>query len=359
LDQSDESIHEILFGLTRVRFNKLDLNLLVALDAMLELQSISRAAERLHMSQSSMSNALARLREYFEDDLLVQVGRKMELTARAATLRDAVRDVLLRVDTTITAQPRFDPAQSDREFRISVSDYTMVTLMPHLLALASAQSKTVRFQLLPQVGQPELALERGESDLLVVPKAYCSPDHPLETLFEEHFCCAVWRGSRLATSELSFDVYAAAGHVVMQPPGDARPAFESWFMQRFGLARRIDVTTFSFASAPALVVGTDRVATVHRRLARQLAQSLPIVLLPLPVPMQPMEQAMQWHKYRSTDPGLSWLRGLLLAAVDRMDAGEPRSTSTANPLPAQRNASAPDLRVSTTDGNGADQSTGS
>jgi DNA-binding transcriptional LysR family regulator len=304
-----------------MRFNKLDLNLLVALDAMLELQSISRAAERLHMSQSSMSNALARLREYFEDELLVQVGRKMELTARADSLREAVHDVLLRVDTTITAQPRFDPAQSDREFRISLSDYTMTTLMPHLLALAGAQSKTVRFQLLPQVGQPELALERGEADLLVVPKAYCSPDHPLETLFDEHFNCAIWRDSRLAATELTFDVYVGSGHVVMQPPGDARPAFESWFMQRFGVARRVDVTTFSFVAAPGLVVGTDRIATVHSRLARQTALGLPIVLRPLPLPMPPMQQAMQWHKYRSTDPGLLWLRGLMLAAVARMDAG--------------------------------------
>ena len=305
-----------------MRFNKLDLNLLVALDAMLDLQSISRAAERLHMSQSSMSNALARLRDYFEDDLLVQVGRKMQLTARAETLRDAVHDILLRVDTTITAQPRFDPAQSDREFRISVSDYTMVTLAPHLLALAGAQSKTVRFSLLPQVGQPELALERGAADLLVVPKDYCSPDHPLDTLFEETFCCAVWRGSRLAGAALTVDAYAAAGHVAMQPPGDARPAFESWFMQRFGLQRRVDVSTFSFVGAPALVVGTDRIATVHARLARQAAIGLPIVLLPLPLPMPAMEQAMQWHKYRSTDPGLLWLRGLMRAAVDRMDAAD-------------------------------------
>jgi LysR family nod box-dependent transcriptional activator len=321
LDQSKQSILEILFGLTRtMRFNKLDLNLLVALDAMLELQNISRAAERLHMSQSSMSNALARLREYFEDDLLVQVGRRMELTARAETLREAVRDVLMRVGTTITAQPRFDPAQSDREFQISVSDYSMACLMPHLLALASEQSQKVRFKLLPQVGQPERALERGEADLLVVPKAYCSPDHPLEMLFEETFCCALWQGGRLAAAELTLDVYAAAGHVVMQPSGDARPAFESWFMQRFGVARRVEVTTFSFVAAPALVVGTDRIATVHGRLARQAAQGLPIVLRPLPLPMPPMEQAMQWHKYRSTDPGLLWLRGLMLAAVVRMDA---------------------------------------
>ena len=90
----------------RMRFNKLDLNLLVALDAMLAERSISKAAERLHLSQSAMSNALARLRDYFDDELLVQVGRKLELTPRAETLKESVRDVLVRVDSAILAQPR-------------------------------------------------------------------------------------------------------------------------------------------------------------------------------------------------------------------------------------------------------------
>jgi DNA-binding transcriptional LysR family regulator len=92
-----------------MRFNKLDLNLLVALDALFRLRSVSRAAEQLHMSQSALSSSLARLREYFDDELLVQVGRQMELTPRAEVLREAVRDVLVRVDTTITAMPSLTP----------------------------------------------------------------------------------------------------------------------------------------------------------------------------------------------------------------------------------------------------------
>jgi LysR family nod box-dependent transcriptional activator len=302
-----------------MRFNKLDLNLLVALDAMLKERSISRAAEKLHVSQPAMSSALSRLREYFNDELLVQVGRKMEPTPRAQVLQEAVRDVLVRVDTTIAAQPEFDPATAEREFRLFVSDYTLDVLMPHVLALAGEQAPAVRFQLLSQVDQPQRSLERGEADLLVIPKSYCSPEHPQERLFNEEFCCIVWDRSRWFGRTLSFEDYVSAGHVVMQPSG-GQPAFESWFMQRYGISRRIEVTTYSFTSAPRLVVGTQRIATVHMRLAQQVQQSLPLQALTLPVPVPPMEQSMQWHKYRTQDPGLMWLRGLLHQAVQLMDA---------------------------------------
>ncbi len=302
-----------------MHFNKLDLNLLVALDAMLAERGISRAAERLHMSQSAMSNALARLRDYFDDELLVQVGRKMELTPRAESLLEPVREVLVRVDTTIAARPLFEPAKSDREFRIFISDYTMMTLMPHLLVLAHEQASNVRFEFLPQTDNPQRALERGEADLLLIPKGYCSPDHPIEPLFEEEFCCAVWSDSALAKKDLTFDAYVAAGHVVMQPPGGAK-SFEAWFMERFGMTRRVEVTTFSFASAPHLVVGTERIATVHGRMGLLARKSLPLKLFPPPVPMPKMEQVVQWHKYRTQDPGLIWLREVLRRAVLRMDA---------------------------------------
>jgi DNA-binding transcriptional LysR family regulator len=310
-----------------MRFNKLDLNLLVALDALFRLRSVSRAAEQLHMSQSALSSSLARLREYFDDELLVQVGRNMELTPRAEVLREAVRDVLVRVDTTITAMPSFDATQSDREFRIFVSDFTMAVLMPHFFALAQEQGSTVRFQLMPQTRQPQRTLEQGDGDLLVVPHDYCSTDHPDEKLFEEEFCCVVWDQSRIARNGLTMESYAEAGHVVMQPPGMDR-SFEYRFMQETGIQRKVEVNTYSFLAAAYLVVGTERIATVHRRLALQVSRGLPLKILPLPMPMKRMTQSMQWHKYRTQDPGLLWLRGLLKQAVVRMDADIGRADST-------------------------------
>ena len=120
-----------------MRFNKLDLNLLVALDHLLNLRSVSEAAARMNMTQPAMSNALLRLREYFDDDLLVKIGRRMELTPRAESLKDAVRDVLVRVEWTIATTADFNPAQSDRQFNVLVSDYTLATLVAEGLGALS------------------------------------------------------------------------------------------------------------------------------------------------------------------------------------------------------------------------------
>ncbi|MBK8107656.1 MAG: LysR family transcriptional regulator [Betaproteobacteria bacterium] len=304
-----------------MRFNRLDLNLLVALDALLTERSITKASERLNLSQSATSNALARLREYFDDELLVQVGRRMEPTPRAEGLRDAVRDVLVRVDATIAIQPEFDPSKSDRIFRIFVSDYTQMVFAPHLLALAHEERCAARFEFLPQVSHPERSLERGEADLLIIPRGFLSPEHPEETLYSEEFVCVVWRHGSLAQGELSFERYLAAGHVVMQPQGGGGgDSFEAWFVKRYGVTRRVAVTSYGFSALPAMVVGTEFIATVHARLAHALQPALPIELRQPPLPITAMEQGLQWHKYRTQDPGLVWLRGLLRRAVARMDA---------------------------------------
>lgn len=303
-----------------MRFNRLDLNLLVALDALLTECSITKAAERLNLSPSATSNALARLREYFDDELLVQVGRRMEPTPRAQGLQEAVRDVLVRVDSAIAIQPEFEPSKSDRVFHIFVSDYTQLVFVPHLLALAHAERCTARFEFLPQVSTPHRSLERGEADLLIIPRHFLSLDHPEEVLYVEDFVCVVWRNGALARGEFTFERYLAAGHVVMQPPGGTGDSFETWFVKRYGVTRRVAVTSYGFAALPAMVVGTDLVATVHARLARTMQAAWPIEIRPPPLPITPMEQGLQWHKYRTQDPGLVWLRGLLRRAVARMDA---------------------------------------
>jgi DNA-binding transcriptional LysR family regulator len=302
-----------------VRFKKLDLNLLVALDVLLKERSVSRAAEVLNLSASAMSNALARLREYFDDELLVQIGRKMELTPRAEGLHPAVRDVLLRIDSTIADQPVFDPRGSDRVFRIFASDYTQLVLVPALLAVAAKAQSTVRFEFLPQVSAPHRQLERGEADLLIIPTGFMSPDHPRELIYHEDFVCLVSRDSAIAQGELNFDRYVNAGHVVMQPAGGQADAFEGWFLKRYGVTRRVAVSTYSFVTLPAMVAGTEYVATVHARLAKRMVRTFPLEIRPTPVPFERMEQSVQWHKFRTNDPGLVWLRGMLAQAAPHID----------------------------------------
>ena len=308
-----------------MRFNRLDLNLLVALDALLTERNISRAAEKVHLSQSTMSHALGRLREHFKDDLLVQVGRKMELTPRAETLRDPIRDVLVQISITVDTPVEFDPSRSDREFVLHVSDYSMEVLLPHVFALAGAQGSKSTFRLLPQSGPVATrALERGEVDVLLTPEGYCSPDHPSEALFQEEFVAVVWRESRIATVELTMDRYINAQHVVMEPIGFGQQAYDGWMMQRYGISRHVSVTTYSFSVLPHMVVGTEMIATLHTRLARHAARALPVKILPLPLEVPPLVQAVQWHKHRSNDPALIWLRNLLKQATARMDGETPQ-----------------------------------
>ena len=296
-----------------LRFNKLDLNLLVALDHLLHLRSVSGAAERMSMTQSAMSNALFRLREYFEDELLVKIGRRMELTPRAESLKDPVRDVLVRVEWTVAATSQFDPARSERQFNILVSDYSLATLIPRVLALCAKVSDTVRFNFLHQVEAPERLLDRGDLDLLIVPSEFCSKRHPSEVIFEEEFLGIVWSEGKLARARLTRRDFLAASHVVMQPPGGAQ-SLETVFFKRHDVVRRNDVTTYSFTTIPQLVVGTERIATIHGRLARHAQSTLPIKIIELPFRLPRMKQAVQWHKYRSQDAGLIWLRGLIREA---------------------------------------------
>ncbi|SDR54763.1 transcriptional regulator, LysR family [Paraburkholderia fungorum] len=309
-----------------MRFNKLDLNLLVALDALLSERSISRAAERVNLSQSAMSNALARLRDYFGDDLLIQVGRKMELTARGEGLADPVRDVLVRVEANISTQPAFLPAESTRVFRLLVSDYTVSTLMPYVLTRVYEAAPGIRIDLRPQVAHPERALERADADMLIIPKEYCSSAHPAEVLLEEDFCCVLWKEAPLAGGLLTREDYLGAGHIVVLP-AQGQPAVEDGFIKQLGVTRRVDVTTFSFASPAQMVVGTHRIATMHRRLARQAQRCEPIVIRDVPLPMPVMKQTVQWHTHRTSDAGLRWLREILKESVIAMD----RSTASEHP----------------------------
>lgn len=293
-----------------MRYNKLDLNLLVALDHLLHLRSVSGAAARMSMTQSAMSNALLRLRQYFDDDLLVKVGRRLELTPRGDALKDAVRDVLVRIEWTVATKSQFDPAQSDREFNILVSDYTLATLAPKILARCQEVARNVRFNFLFQYDVPERLLDRGDVDLLIIPIEYCSRRHPSEVFLEEEYVGVVWKHGKFAQRKLSRREFADASHIVMQAAGGTQSLETLYFKQR-GITRRVEVTSFSFSTIPFLVINTDRIATVHGRLARQLETTVPIKIVELPIRLPHMREAMQWHKYRSQDEGLIWLRGLI------------------------------------------------
>lgn len=296
-----------------MRFNKLDLNLLVALDALLAERNISRAGERLHLSQPAMSNALARLREYFGDELLAAQGRQMVLTPRAVSLIEPVREVLMRIDSTITNPPVFDPAKATRTFVLLLSDFTTAVFVPAMLEALYKEARGIGIELRMLSDRPIEQLEQGNADLLIIPAQYVSPDHPSESLFEEEYLCVTWTENSRIRNALTFDDYLECGHVVANyASGQQRAAFDSWFLERFGIKRKVEVSAPTMAALPRMVVGTDRIATVHKRLALQAETILPIRLWQPPLETPTLVQRLQWHRHRDADPALAWMRQLAL-----------------------------------------------
>lgn len=291
-----------------MRYKKLDLNLLVALDALLRERNVTRAAEGLNLTQSAMSNALARLREYFDDELLIQTGRQFLLTPLAETIAEPVRRMLLTADLIIDVRPDFRPEASSRRFKILSSDYTREILIPKLISRAFDQSKTIGFDLIDQTEHPEILLERGDVDLMFIPERYAAKNHPWEAVFEDSYVCVCWSGNKLIRDSISFDEYFSFSHVVVSHGRDRIPAFDEWFLQKLGAVRNIGVTTSSLVAPCSLVVGTERIATVHAKLAKQMKDVLPLKILTLPFEAPKLIQGLQWHQARSTEPGLMWLK---------------------------------------------------
>lgn len=253
-----------------MRFQRLDLNLLVALDALLSEKSVSLAADRLCLSQSATSSALGRLRDYFGDDLLVLKGRGMVLTARAEELIEPVRAVLEQIRTTVAIAPEFDPATADRQVRIMASDYSTQVLLASVLATLEREAPNLRFEIQPMGDNPIETLERGLIDLLLTIDFAISADHPSQVLFEDDYVVVGDAANPDLQGDITRERYFALGHVTARFGKSRTPAFDDWFVRRQKTQRRIEVVAPTFLSQAGLVIGTRRIATMHRRLANQI-----------------------------------------------------------------------------------------
>jgi LysR family transcriptional regulator, nod-box dependent transcriptional activator len=294
-----------------MKLGHFDMNLLVALDALLDTRSVTRASERLHIGASATSSALGRLRDYFCDPLLVQVGRRMELTPLGRSLTQPVREILLKVQSTVVTRLEFDPAQARRNFVIRTSDYLTTVLLTDVVARLWREAPGITLHIANMSDDVPAQLERGELDLVIYPSVYTNPDLPSQTLFEEAFSCIVWKGNTVVGDTLSLDQFCGMGHVAATFGASRSVSFEGFMMANLGVTRSIEVTTTNFNTLSQLVIGTDRIATVPGRLARIYARYLPLRVLPLPVDLPHLVEVMQWHAINDGDPAHAWLRSVL------------------------------------------------
>jgi DNA-binding transcriptional LysR family regulator len=294
-----------------MRFQKLDLNLLVVLDALLQERSVSQAADRVFLSQSATSSALGRLRDYFGDELLVMRGRTMTLTPRAEELIEPVRLVLDQIRTTIAVAQPFSPESSDRKLAIMASDYIAeVLLQPAFLAFEE-EAPGMTFEISPLGDDIVDELQRGRADLLITIDTAISTEHPSETLYTDDFVVVGWSGNPQLRGAMTRELYEASGHVIVRFGRSRVPSFEEWALKSQSVSRRAEVVAPDFTSAAGFVVGSHRIATMHRRLAQRMARTMPLKIMEAPFEIPEIREAAQWASSSTNDPAIAWLVGRL------------------------------------------------
>ncbi len=294
-----------------MRFKGLDLNLIVAFEALMSDRSVSRAAERLNLSQPAMSNALARLRSYFGDDLLIARNKRMYPTPFAETLLPQVRQALETMEGVIATSRHFDPATTNRTFRIMTSDYIATSILFPIVTRLSATAPGVRIELLlPSPRRIEL-LESGGIDLLITLREYVTPELPSERLFEDEYRLVGRAGHPALGSETTLAAMLAYDHVHVAIGDERLPSFGDAFLDRMGIQRRIAMIAPNFGMLPWLLQDTDWLALIQGRLAAQMARNFPLVAVAPPLPIPPLVEMAQYHVTRSNDPGLRWLIDLI------------------------------------------------
>jgi DNA-binding transcriptional LysR family regulator len=290
-----------------------DLNLLVALRALLQEQNVTRAAQVVGLSQPAMSNALARLRRQFGDELLVREGRGLTLTPVARELQHAVEPALGMVERVLRLQASFDPATAAQTFRIAASDYGMTLLAGPLRDLRRVAPGVVVDLVQVDHGfvrDTETVMRR--TDLLLAPRAFVS-GHPSEPLSSEPWVAVV-------------DADAAPGGDVLREVDLAGRSLVGLFhdlgsgahIERLLTVRGISATgtvnAESFSVVPALVEGTDRIGFLPQGLARRLQPGFGVRVLTAPFLPEPLVECLYWHRSAQRDPAHSWLRRFLLDA---------------------------------------------
>ena len=306
----------------RMDFRGFDLNLLVSLQVLLEERHVTRAAERLDISQPAMSAALARLRALLGDQLLVRGPHGLALTPRAGALAGQLLPVMGGIERMVAPSPGFVPAGSRRSFSLIGTDFVEYVLLPALAARLSRDAPGVQVMFKgPDFRHLEERMAEGELDLAI---GHCpaAPD-PLirRAAFTEPFVCVARRGHpAIADGVLSLDAYAEQQHAQVLPQDSTMYADAvDGALAAAGLVRKVAVWQPSFLAVVAVVARTELIATVPSRVAALMAPSLPVSIHPVPLELPASEVALYWHPRCRDDAGHVWFRQLVWQLL-RQDA---------------------------------------
>jgi len=305
----------LMIDIHRVNITATNLNLFVAFDALYAESHVSRAAKRIGITQSAMSNALKNLRALLGDPLFLRTSHGIVPTPRARELAVPVREGLRLFESALRPR-RFEPSTSTRTFTIATSDYVEFVLMAPLLAKLAEAAPNVRLDVRPWAHHkvPE-SLALGEVDVMIGFHDRLPLHHRDELLFEETYAVIIRRGHPAAGKTLTRKAYASLRHIMVSQQSGSRSGIDRALAER-GFARDVAIRVSHFLNVPQLVARTDFAAALSRRVAEPFARTLPIRLYPLPVTLGPSRVRMVWHDASDAEPGHAWLRQLI-ASVSR------------------------------------------
>ncbi|MCC0011287.1 MAG: LysR family transcriptional regulator [Hyphomicrobiaceae bacterium] len=288
-----------------------DLGLLLALDALLAERNVTRAAERLNISQPAMSAQLARLRDLLKDPLLIASGRQMVPTALALTLHEPLHQRLVDLAQLIRERQPFEPSRAKRVFRIIAPDYLHMVVMIPLIREVSKVAPDVQIVLLPfEQAKAWQQLENLEADLLLVWRQLTPEDARASPIFNDELCFVQRKKHPRGMKKPSVSELCSLSHAIVSPEAGALWGVVDEELKKLGKKRRVVASLRSFLALPTLISQSDLVAAVPRKLAEKTADKLDAFQLPFPD--MKFEMLLSWHPRMHADPGHEWLRKLAL-----------------------------------------------
>jgi LysR family transcriptional regulator, nod-box dependent transcriptional activator len=231
-------------------------------------------------------------------------------------LAGPVREMLLQGEAIIKKNMGFRPESSNRTFRVNMSDYAASVVMNNAWRKIQQVAPGIRLEITSIIEEPTVEyLERGYLDVAISPAEQISPLHPSDHLFDDHYVCLVWSGNKLIGDRLTVEKYLSLGHIAARFGKAQNRSFNEVFLARAGHQLRVEAVVPFFSMQPTLLVGTNLIATVQERFAKFYAQHLPLKILPMPIPLPPLQMNIQWHRYHNHDAGTKWLCQILREAA--------------------------------------------
>lgn len=300
-----------------MNLRKIDLNLLTVFDAVMQERNLTRAAERIGMSQPAVSDAVGRLRHVLKDDLFVRTGHGVRPTPRAQQYAGQIARILEMVTLMLVETQSFDIATSQRPFNLVLSDYGELVVLPALMRYLEERQSQARVHVLSQ-HRPDHAqlLRNGTLDLVLTPEPVLHDEVISERVVTESLVCMVRRGHPLVRDKLSLEQFLELRHVILEWP-DARGSLVEQRLRALGLQRNCHMHVHSFFDMPRVVASTDMVCSIPSRMAEHFGQSHDLVAFPIPLENLDVYLSLSWYRQYQDDPANAWIRRAVIALLEK------------------------------------------